>query len=99
MLPDIYEMIWKDLNLELNKLRQQIATLTLRAGQSQTTLGLVPLTVANLPSTNNTGGDLYFATNGRKSGEGAGLGTGTVVFWNSATSQWMRITDNTQVVS
>ena len=99
MLPDLYEMIWKDLNQQINALKQQVNTLTLRASQSQTTLGLVPLTLAKLPATNNTGGDLYYCTDGRKSGEGAGVGTGTVVFWNAATSQWMRITDNTQVVN
>jgi len=47
--------------------------------------GLVVLrsyTVAALPASGNTAGNLAFATNGRKNGEGAGAGTGVMVFWD-----------------
>lgn len=40
---------------------------------------LVPVTVANLP-TNAVAGHVAFASNGRKNGEGAGNGTGVLVF-------------------
>jgi hypothetical protein len=36
------------------------------------------VTVASLPT--GSAGDLAYATNGRKNGEGAGLGTGVLVF-------------------
>lgn len=39
-------------------------------------------TVANLPGSGNTVGNIAFATNGRKNGEGAASGTGVVVFWD-----------------
>jgi len=99
VLPDLYEKIWLDLNKQISDLRQTVNTVSVRGNISQTTGGLIPITFAKLPLTNNTGGDLYFVTDGRKSGEGVGAGTGTVVFWNSVTSQWLRITDNTAVVN
>ena len=40
-----------------------------------------PVTVANLP-TGATAGDLAFASNGRKNGEGGGSGTGVLVFYD-----------------
>jgi hypothetical protein len=39
-----------------------------------------PVTVANLPAA--TAGDVAFASNGRKAGEGAGSGTGVLVFYD-----------------
>lgn len=44
-------------------------------------------TVAGLPVT-GAAGQFAWAADGRKPGEGAGLGTGVFVFWNPATSQW-----------
>jgi hypothetical protein len=51
------------------------------------TSGLPVYTVAALPATAPTG-QLAFASNGRKPGEGGGAGTGITVFWNGATSTW-----------
>ncbi len=44
-------------------------------------------TVAGLPLA-GAAGQLAWAADGRKPGEGAGLGTGVFVFWNPDTSQW-----------
>ena len=44
-------------------------------------------TVAALPATAATG-QLAFASNGRKPGEGGGAGTGITVFFNGATGTW-----------
>ncbi len=44
---------------------------------------LPPHTVALLPAA-PTGNPIAFATDGRKAGEGAGLGTGVLVFWDGA---------------
>ncbi len=43
--------------------------------------------VAGLPASAKVG-DLAFATDGRKNGEGAGSGTGTPVFWDK-TGAWI----------
>lgn len=57
-----------------------------------------PLTVATLPVA-GAAGQFYFASNGRKAGEGAGVGTGLPVYWNAATSQWYTFSGNIQVTS
>lgn len=48
-------------------------------GLSHGTPSMTVCTVANLPGT-PTAGLMAFATNGRKNGEGAGVGTGVLVF-------------------
>ena len=52
-------------------------------------------TVASLPAGGN--GQQVFATNGRKSGEGAGSGTGCLCVYSNG--QWRRLSDETQVVA
>lgn len=44
-------------------------------------------TFATLPLT-GVAGQFAWASNGRKPGEGAGLGTGVPVFWNPSTATW-----------
>jgi len=47
-------------------------------------IALPRYTVATLPATNNFEGQLAFATNGRKTAEGPGAGTGVPVYWSAA---------------
>lgn len=58
-------------------------------------------TVANLPTTTMVktlgAGDMAFATNGRKDGEGAGVGTGVPVFWDG--SGWKTVTTGAAVAA
>lgn len=56
-------------------------------------------TVAGLPTAGIAIGQYAFASNGRKPGEGAGLGTGVPVFWNSATSTWFSYCSGAVVTS
>jgi len=51
--------------------------------------------VANLPSP--TAGRVAFASNGRKSGEGASAGTGTLVYADGVA--WRRTSDDTTVAA
>jgi hypothetical protein len=55
-------------------------------------------TVAALPTTAATG-TFYWASNGRKGGEGVGAGTGLPVYFNPATNQWYTFSGNIQVTS
>lgn len=56
------------------------------------------LTVATLP-VSGAAGQFYWASNGRKAGEGAGVGTGLFVYWNPATSSWFTMSGNILVTS
>lgn len=65
-------------------------------------IGFLEYTVATLPSppTIPTGvRPVAFATNGRKSGEGVGAGTGVPIYWNSETNQWLLFEDNSVVLA
>jgi len=60
-------------------------------------VGLPEYLVADLPTPPSQPSDVRataFATDGRKGGEGAGLGTGVPVYWNSATGEWFKFYDN-----
>jgi hypothetical protein len=76
-----------------------------QATQSLTTIGargVLEYTVAGLPNPPGLPAGyrgIAFATNGRKPTEGAGVGTGVLVYYNSSTSQWFRTADDTQVLA
>ncbi len=53
-------------------------------------------TVANLPTPQQSG-RVRFATDGRKVGEGAGAGTGTLVYDDGVA--WRRVADDTTVLA
>lgn len=55
-------------------------------------------TVSALPATAATG-SFAFASNGRKTGEGSGAGTGLPVYWNPSTSTWFTFSGNVVVTS
>lgn len=79
----------------LDALQKQVSA-TSQQPRSEYTGGIARLTVAELPATGQAG-QLFWVTNGRKSGEGVGAGTGVPAYWNSATSQWLRFEDNAVV--
>jgi hypothetical protein len=58
-------------------------------------LKLASFTVASLPA--GIAGRIVFASNGRKNGEGAGAGSGTLVYADG--SAWRRVSDDTTVAA
>lgn len=64
--------------------------------RAETAGGVENSTVAGLPAAGQSG-RLRFATDGRKTGEGAGAGTGVLVY--DDTVAWRRTSDDTTVVS
>lgn len=69
--------------------QNRILNATLSQFMSGVPLNPVPsiYTVAGLPAT-AANGQWAYASNGRKPGEGAGLGTGVPVFFNAPTVTW-----------
>ncbi len=64
--------------------------------RSEVTNAVPAVTVANLP-TPQQAGRVRFATDGRKTGEGVGAGTGTLVYDDGVA--WRRVADDTTVVA
>lgn len=88
-----------DLTLVVNILQTVNQTLA-KIQQTLASGSPVPLpvyTVAALPASAQTGA-LAYASNGRKTGEGGGAGTGTPV-WFNVSGQWFAVWSSAQVTS
>lgn len=97
MLPNINELMFQQLAKEISALSDRIGKIAIQRERAEVAGGVVSIVVASLPTANNTAGDLFFANNGLKVGESTGHGTGTLVYWNSATSTWKRVRDDADV--
>jgi hypothetical protein len=97
---DILDLITKQLHADIDNLRSNSRTAITRSERSETTGGVVSCLYGALPyAADGAGkGDLMFVENGRKVGEAAGAGTGTLCYYNSATDSWFRVADDTAVV-
>lgn len=95
---DVAEMIWNELQRQIKELTRRIDTIEVRYERSEISGGVDAVTLANAPTTNVKAGSLVFVTDGRKSGEGAGAGSGVLAFWNPSTLTWKRVEDNADVV-
>ena len=80
----------------LSDLQNQIEELTRKTVRSEYTGGVQRRTVADLPATASVG-SLMFATDGRKTGEGAGAGTGVLCYYDGIA--WRRVDDGTTVLA
>lgn len=80
-----------DMTAMVSQLVTQNQILTQILAQFQKGIAIVSslptYTVAALPAT-AANGQLAFAPNARKPGEGGGAGTGSVVYFNGATGTW-----------
>jgi len=65
-----------------------------RAGQVLSTNHILTATLAALPTSGVENGAAAWITNGRKSGEGAGLGTGSIAYFNASDSTWRNFYDD-----
>lgn len=99
------ELVWKQLQGQLNEIQRQVI-LAQQTERALFTDSIPGYTVANLPTLANGGlGDgvsyvtLAWASNGRKAAEGAGLGTGQLVYYNAASDQWLRVRDDSVITA
>ena len=102
---DLVEYVWQELRQELNTLQAQVK-IAQQTERALFTDSIPAYTVATLPTLANGGlgnntsyTTILFASNGRKSGEGGGAGTGVIGFYQASLDQWLRVEDNTQVVA
>jgi len=100
MNTSIAELIWNQLQGELQQVRDMTDVTATRTERSETAGGVRACLYAELPlaADGASAGDLYFCTNACKDGEAAGTGTGTIVYYNSTTDTWYRVADDTAVV-
>lgn len=101
----LVELVWQELRQELNTLKTQVQNVE-RIERALVSDSIPAYTVDTLPTAANGGlgnnssyTTILWASNGRKSGEGVGAGTGVMVAWQASLGQWLRLTDYTQVVA
>ncbi len=88
MLPREVERVMEGLNARLRAVEVN--------QRSEVTGGVESFTVANLGAAGQVG-RVRFATDGRKTGEGAGAGPGVLAYDDS--TAWRRVDDGTTVVA
>lgn len=100
-MTDVIDMLWNQLQTELDQIRTQIRTTTLRTERAETAGGVSSMLLADAPLfVDGAGpGDLLWISNGRKSGETAGNGTGVLAAFNDATNTWLNVADYTTVTT
>jgi hypothetical protein len=86
--------VYKELRQELSAVNQRVDALTNRTERAEYTDGIVAFAHADLP-TNPADGTAYitlvWVSDGRKSGEGAGAGTGVLAVYSNG--NWLRTSD------
>lgn len=98
----VNDAIWQDLQAQINALNVRVSELSQRTARSETVGGFQSFAYADRPlaatggmQTDNTQYvDMIFIWNGRKSGEGAGNGTGVPCYYDPAVDDWRRFEDN-----
>jgi hypothetical protein len=104
MSNELTEIIWQELKGELNTLQKKVVT----AQQQERALfsdSFPAYTLANAPLAAQGGlgnltsyATIAWISNGRKSGEGAGVGSGVLAVYTPVGDKWQRLTDYTDVV-
>lgn len=90
--------VWRELSDEISSLDSRVSKLSTLVERAETAGGVPAYALASAP-TNATGGmsdgtehiDLAWIKDGRKSGEGAGLGTGVLAIFDSAANAWKNV--------
>lgn len=102
----VADAIWQDLQQQINALNVRLTDVTQKTARAETVGGMEAFTYANRPRV-ATGGmsdgtsyiDLCWISDGRKSGEGAGLGTGQPCYFDHAADDWRVFRDDSIVTA
>lgn len=88
---DMASMVWTDLNKQIEDIKARVDTLEKRTERSETTSGHPNSLTAAAPLSGQGAkmGDELWLSDGRKSGEAAGAGTGVLAFYDPATNAWI----------
>lgn len=96
MPSEMVELIYKELKADVNRLQAEIEKA--KPERAEIADSIPAYTLANAPLAVDGGlGDgtsyitLAWISNGRKSGEGAGVGTGILAYYNASTNSWFGV--------
>lgn len=93
--------IYKQLRAEIAATNKQVAQATHNTERAEYTDGIPAYAFVDLPTSGLSDGTSYitlaWVTNGRKTGEGVGAGTGVLAIWQQSTATWKRVGDYADV--
>lgn len=94
------DLMWEHLQDQLNAIRAEAQTAITRSERAETAGALRASTLANAPlaAGGAAAGMVLWITNGRKTGEGVGAGTGVPAYYQASSNTWKRFEDNADVV-
>lgn len=103
---DIIEWMWREIQLDIARLEARVSKIERRSERAETAGGVQSFTYETRPLAANGGMsdgtsnlDVINISNGRKSGEGAGDGTGQMCYYDAAIDDWRRIRDDTVITA
>ena len=106
-MSDMAELVYSELKAEINALKKQ-AVINSQVERAEIADSIPAFTLAAAPLAADGGlGDgtnggyitLAWISNGRKSGEGAGNGTGILAFYNTSTDSWFGVRSEVAVTT
>ncbi len=99
-MSELADLVWQSLKDEIDVLNKRVDSIAIRYERAEVSDSIPAYTFANLPTATNGGlGDnaayttIAWCSNSRRPGEGAGAGTGTLVFFQSSTGTWLNLHD------
>lgn len=102
-MSDLVEFVWQELKTQLNTLTQQVEA-NQRVERALIADNIPAFTLASAPLAAQGGlgnGSSYITlawiSDGRRPGQGAGLGTGVLAFYEAASDTWVRVDTYTAV--
>ena len=98
---DLVSFIFRDMKERIRYNRVLLDTIITRSERSEVAGAFVQVSLANVPfvADGAKNGDQLYITDGRKTGEGAGLGTGIPAYFDEIQNTWLRYSDDTAVVA
>lgn len=106
-MSDMVELIYRELQGQVNAIQTRLSR-TERVERAEIADNIPAYTLANAPLAADGGlGDgtnggyitLAWISNGRKSGEGAGNGTGILAYYNASTNSWFGVRSEVAVTT
>lgn len=103
---DILEVMWRQLRSEVATVRKTTQRTSLQSEEAAVAESVPASTLADAPLAVDGGlpdGTSYLTmrwiNDGRKSGEGAGSGTGVLAWYDSGGDEWLSVFDQTAVLT
>lgn len=98
-MSDVLDLMWGELQDEISRQKAEAEVVLARSERAETSGGMPRILFADLPyaADGASSGDMRFVTNGRKTAEGPGMGTGCPCYFNGADDKWKRLSDDMNV--